>query len=124
LSISAAWSEPEGQLITVGNLNRFPRHSQWVVTAPASPKYPEGDHENLDRRSLRALKRVLKRLGLTGKIHTFRHTFLSQALIRGTPEALVRAWAGHVDWNILKLYTHIANSDSQAAMKRLTAFDG
>jgi integrase len=102
----------------------LPRHSQWVVTAPASPKYPEGDHENLDRRSLRALKQVLKPLGLTGTIHTFRHTFLSQALIRGTPEALVRAWAGHVDWNILKLYTHIANSDSQAAMKRLSAIDG
>ena len=105
-------------------LERRPRRSRWVVTAPASPKYPKGDHKNLDRRALRALKRVLKRLGLKGKIHTFRHAFLSPALIRGTPEALVRAWAGHVDWNILKLYTHIANSDSQAAMERLSNVEG
>ncbi len=101
-------------------LEQLPRGSQWVVTAPASEKYPTGDHKNLDRRALRTLKRVLRRLGLNGKIHTFRHAFLSRALIRGTPEALVRAWAGHVDWNILKLYRHIANSDSQAAMQRLS----
>jgi integrase len=101
-------------------LELLPRPSRWVVTAPATPTYPKGDHENLDRRSLRTLHRVLKRLGLKGKIHTFRHAFLSQALIGGTPEALVRAWAGHVDWNILKLYTHIANTDSQAAMRRLS----
>jgi integrase len=104
-------------------LERLPRQSRWVVMAPASPRYPKGDHENLDRRALRALKRVLKRLGLRGKIHTFRHAFLFHALIRGTPEALVRAWAGHVDWDILKLYTHIANSDSQEAMKRLSKTD-
>jgi integrase len=101
-------------------LEQLLRRPRWVVTAPATPKYPKGDHKNLDRRALRTLKRVLKRLGLTEKVHTFRHAFLSQALIRGTPEALVRAWAGHVDWNILKLYTHIANSDSQAAMQRLS----
>jgi len=101
-------------------LEQLPRRPRWVVTAPATSKYPKGDHKNLDRRSLRTLHRVLKRLGLKGKIHTFRHAFLSQALIRGTPEALVRAWAGHVDWNILKLYTHIANTDSQAAMRRLS----
>jgi integrase len=105
-------------------LGQLPRRSLWVVTAPASRTYPKGDHENLDRRALRALKRVLRRLGLKGKIHTFRHAFLSHALIRGTPEALVRAWAGHVDWNILKLYTHIANCDSQEAMKRLSKTEG
>jgi integrase len=105
-------------------LERLPHPTQWVVAAPASPTYPKGDHENLDRRALRALKRILKRLGLKGKIHTFRHAFLSHALIRGTPEALVRAWAGHVDWNILKLYTHIANTDSQEAMKRLSNTEG
>jgi integrase/recombinase XerD len=105
-------------------LRGLSRQSRWVVMAPASPKYPQGDHENLDRRALRALKRVLKGLGLQGKIHTFRHSFLSQALINGTPEALVRAWAGHVDWDILKLYTHIANSDSQEAMKRLSNTEG
>jgi len=69
-------------------LERRPRRSRWVVTAPASPKYPKGDHESLDRRALRSLKHDLKRLGPKGKIHTFRHAFLSQALIRGTPEAL------------------------------------
>ena len=37
----------------------------------------------------------------------------------GVPEAVVRAWVGHVDRDIMKLYTHIAAADSQSAMQRL-----
>ena len=52
-------------------------------------------------------------------LHTFRHAFISNAITKGTPEAVVRDWVGHVDADILKLYTHIADQDSQAAMRRL-----
>ena len=37
----------------------------------------------------------------------------------GIPEAVVRFWVGHVDRDILKIQTHIANADSQSGMKRL-----
>ena len=43
----------------------------------------------------------------------------SAALAPGIPEAIVRQWVGHVDAEVLKLYTHIADAASQAAMQRL-----
>jgi integrase len=99
-------------------LERRPRRARWVVTAPPSPRYPHGDHQVSERRLLRALKRVLAGLGLTGHLHTFRHAFISKSLTAGVPEAVVREWVGHVDRDILKLYTHIASAASQAAMRR------
>src|SRR5579863_7022594 len=37
-------------------LETLPRRSMWVVTAPASPKYPAGDHQISERRLLGSLK--------------------------------------------------------------------
>ena len=45
--------------------------------------------------------------------------FISHALTMGTPEAVVRQWVGHVDPQVLKLYTHIADQQSKAFMDRL-----
>lgn len=42
-----------------------------------------------------------------------------RALMAGVPEAVVRSWVGHVDRDILKLYTHIAAAASQSAMQCL-----
>jgi integrase len=70
--------------------------------------------------TLVALKRVLKTLALPGKLHTFRHTYISQALTRGVPEAVVRQWVGHVDPEILRLYTHVADEVSQAYVSRFS----
>ena len=36
------------------------------------------------------------------------------------PEAIVRNWAGHLDAETLKIYTHINNQASQAAMQQLS----
>ncbi|HVX15573.1 MAG TPA: site-specific integrase [Pirellulales bacterium] len=100
-------------------LNELPRRHRWVVTAAPSRRYPDGDHQISERRLLRHLKRVLKRLKLRGHLHTFRHSFISHALMLGTPEAIVRQWVGHIDAEILKQYTHIHDAASQAAMQRL-----
>jgi len=100
-------------------LQRLPRKSAWVFTAARSAKYPQGDHPISERRVLEYLKKVLKRLGLPGHLHTFRHAFISNALMQGIPEAIVRQWVGHVDPEILKFYTHILDESSQAAMQRL-----
>jgi integrase len=101
------------------SLERLMRRSRWVITAPPSAKFPAGDHQVSKRRLLVALKRVLKKLGLRGHLHTFRHAFISRALTSRIPEAVVRAWVGHVDADVMRLYTHIADADSQAAMRRL-----
>ena len=94
------------------------RH-RWVVTAAPSRTHAHQDRQISERRLLAALKRVLKKLGLPGKLHTFRHTFISNALLHNTPEAVVRQWVGHIDPEIIKLYTHIHDSASQTAMQRL-----
>lgn len=66
------------------------------------------------------ISKIHRKLGLRGHLHTFRHAFISRALTAGIPEALVREWVGHVDRDVLKMYTHIASQDAQAAMRRLT----
>ncbi len=105
-------------------LEDLPQQSSWVVTAPPSLTYPAGDHQVSERRLLKALKQVLNKLGLPGHLHTFRHAFISHALTSGIPESVVRAWVGHVDADVIRLYTHIADATSQAAMRRLAAIPG
>lgn len=85
----------------------------WLVT--------EGDGTSKVRyqRFLYYLKRIVNKLGLAGRFHTFRHSFISKSLTGGTPEAIVRSWVGDVDAEIMKLCTHNADRNSQAAMKRL-----
>lgn len=102
-------------------LESLPRNGKWVLRAAPSRAYPLGDHQISERRLLQYLKRVLQRLGLPGHVHTFRHSFISWALTRGTPEAVVREWVGHVDRDVMKLYTHIADTVSREAMDRLVA---
>ena len=41
--------------------------------------YPRGDRQISERRILAHLKRIPKRLGLPGYLHTFRHAFISHA---------------------------------------------
>lgn len=55
-----------------------------------------------------------------GKLHTFRHSFISKALAAGIPNATVRAWGGHVSDAILALYTHVLDGQSQAAIQRFS----
>jgi integrase len=100
-------------------LGRQPRHCAWVFTFPADRYGPV--RQVRQRRLLDYLKRLLKKLGLPGHLHTFRHTFISLALTRGTPEATVREWVGHVDDEMIRRYTHIASQESHGAMQRLEA---
>ena len=100
-------------------LEEQPKRWKWVVTMPQSKQHPKPGRQWTERRLLVLLQRVLKSLGLPGKIHTFRHTFISNALLKRTPVAVVREWVGHVDDQIIRHYTHVHNEASQAAMQRL-----
>ncbi len=98
----------------------LPRRYGWVVTMPPTTRHPQHGRQWTERRLLAALKRTLKPLKLLGKLHTFRHSFISNALIKGVPVAVVKEWVGHVDDTVLKLYTHVHDLASQAAMRALT----
>jgi len=101
-------------------LQEVPRRWHWVLTAKPSDTYPLGDHQISERRLLHYLKPIIKRLGLrSGHVHTLRHSFISDALTKGTPEAVLRSWVGHLDPEVTKIYTHIADTASQTAMQRL-----
>lgn len=101
------------------------RNTRWVFVRPTKT----GRKKQLvinERSTLSELKRVLTELKLDrrGRHHTFRHTFISHALMRGVPEATVRLWVGHVDPAIIRLYTHIADQISQSQMRTLFKNNG
>jgi integrase len=102
-------------------LNTLPRHGRWVVNAKPTAKYPKPGRQLVDRLLLADLKRLLKKLGLPGHLHTFRHSFISDAATKGVPERVLREWIGHVDPQILAWYYKLSDPESQAAMQRLSA---
>ncbi len=103
-----------------------PHDFRWVVTAHASTKYPEGGNQISERRLLKTLKRLLKRIGLptTGKLHTFRHSFISKALAQGVPSTTVRRFVGHVSDEIMDMYNHVHDQEAQSAIQKFANEDG
>jgi integrase len=102
-------------------LERRESRHRWLFTMQRSKEYPNGDHQLQESRNLAYVKRRLKRLKLTGKIHDFRHSLITRALVDGIPEAVVREWAGHIDKDTIKLYTHISGDASQKARQKFAA---
>jgi integrase/recombinase XerD len=100
-------------------LSSLPRTWRWVVTTPTTKRSPQVGHQlNLDQ--LREqLRPILQKFGLKGKLHTFRHSFVSHALSIGNPATTVRAWVGHDHQLITDLYTHVNEEVSQKAMRRM-----
>jgi len=99
------------------------RPSEWVAPMPPTRRRPGWDRRWSEKRLLDGLKAVLKKLGLPGKLHTFRHAFISHALLSGTPTVVVRRWVGHVDPKVIELYTHVHDAASQDAMRKLGRTD-
>ncbi|MCX7422123.1 MAG: site-specific integrase [Planctomycetia bacterium] len=100
-------------------LHELPRQGRWVLTSPKTRKYPANDRQIAKSTTHAALKRVLSKLEIAGKPHTFRHAFISRCLTKGIEEAVVRSWVGHVDAEIMRLYTHISSKVSQDRIKLL-----
>ncbi len=100
-------------------LGDLPRAGRWVAPMPGSAGHPAADRPWTERRLLAALKRVLAAVGLAGRLHAFRHSFVSHALLAGVPPAVVRHWVGHLSDEVLRLYTHVPDAASQDAMRRM-----
>jgi integrase len=100
-------------------LQRHPKSGRFVLTAVPTSAHPKLGRQISERRALVALKRILKSLGIPGKLHTFRHYFISTCLTNQIEEPIVRSWVGHVDAAIMRLYTHIHSSVSQDRIQRL-----
>lgn len=48
-----------------------------------------------------------------GRLHGFRHFFVSQAFLNGAREAEIKDWVGHRDSRIVEMYRHLGDDDSQ-----------
>lgn len=101
-------------------LESKPRTSQWVMTMPVTRQQQVLGKQWTEKRLLERLKKVLKKLGLPGHLHTFRHSFISYALSgKEASETTVRSWVGHVDEDILRHYAKTHDHVARAAMDSL-----
>jgi len=80
-----------------------------------------------ERQMLKRLKEICKEIGLANpeqyKLHSFRHHFASLCANHHVAYRKALAWLGHSSSEILDLYYHLNDADSQAAMQAL-AGDG
>ena len=76
-----------------------------------------------ERRLLKRLKEICYQIGLSNsekyKLHSFRHHFASLCANHQVAHRKALAWLGHSSSEILGLYYHLHDADSQAAMKSL-----
>jgi integrase len=57
-----------------------------------------------------------------GRLHSFRHFFVSRAFIEGASEGEIREWVGHRDSRIVERYRHLSNKDARRKMEQLQFF--
>lgn len=57
-----------------------------------------------------------------GRVHSFRHFFVSQAFLGGASEGEVKEWIGHQDSKMVAHYRHLHDEDSQRRMQQIDFF--
>ncbi len=95
------------------------KEQPWVFSRGVSRLRRPYNFKTCAEMALTGLRATLQELGLPGRLHTFRHAFISHSLIQGTPESVVRSWVGHVDSEIIRRYTHVADPISKSQMRTL-----
>jgi len=104
-------------------IDRLPRKFERVFTARPSEKYPDGGGEIDERRLLRSLKRLCRRVGFPNpdqyKLHTFRHAFASMCARNSISYKYALEWMGHKSSEILDLYYTMYDDTAEAAIKTI-----
>ena len=55
-----------------------------------------------------------------GRLHSFRHFFVSQCFLDGEFEGEIREWVGHAESKMVEHYHHLGQSDAVRKMKQIT----
>ena len=85
----------------------------FVFPSPVNPAKPFGD-------SLPLWSRVRELAGLEGvRLHDARHTYASQAVMKGIPLPVVARLLGHRDLRMTMRYAHVADREVEAAAERI-----
>ena len=58
-----------------------------------------------------------------GRLHSFRHFFVSECFRQGVPEDRIRDWVGHQDSRMLNRYRHLRPEDGLLHMAKLNFLD-
>jgi integrase len=110
-------------------LERLPKVDQYVFHGP------DGGRLKPDFIRRMFVKHVLKPLAdkfpangrdqsfIDGRMHSFRHFFVSMCAIRNVPELVVMKWVGHADSAMVRHYFHLHDEQAQRYMQSLTLKD-
>lgn len=58
-----------------------------------------------------------------GRLHSFRHFFVSQAFLGGASEGEIREWVGHADSKMVEHYRHLGRKDAVRRMEQISFVD-
>lgn len=58
-----------------------------------------------------------------GRLHSFRHFFVSQAFLGGASEGEIREWVGHADSKMVEHYRHLGRKDALRRMEQISFVD-
>jgi integrase len=54
-----------------------------------------------------------------GRLHSFRHFFVSQCFLGGASEGEIRQWVSHADSKMVEHYRHLGRKDALAKMEQI-----
>jgi integrase len=58
-----------------------------------------------------------------GRLHSFRHYFVSQCFLGGASEGEIREWVGHADSKMVEHYRHLGQKDAMKKMEQICFVD-